>query len=164
MVQNLVCQTCKSSDLKTREIIQRVGAFPSSLHYWHVFPCLRLQTYRHDTFLKRAVGENIHCDQINLAWLFRLYNRLCLVSFLLFNLNFFFSNNLPVMWRDFSLIKINSPTDISVIMWREKFCRKWENFMLKVEFYIERRKFMTERDESVCYPQGVPGSSSSRNP
>lgn len=27
--------------------------------------------------------------------------------------------------------------------------------MLKVEFYIERRKFMTERDESVCYPQGV---------
>lgn len=25
--------------------------------------------------------------------------------------------------------------------------------MLKVEFYIERRKFMTERDESVCYPK-----------
>lgn len=151
MVQNLVCQTCKSSDLKTREkIIQRVGAFPSSLHYWHVFPCLRLQTYRHDTFRKRAVGENIHCDQTNLAWLFRLYNRLCLVSFLLFNLNFFSPTDLPVMWRDFSLIKINSPTDISVIMWREKFCRKWENFMLKVELYIERRKFMTERDESVC--------------
>lgn len=156
MVQNLVCKTCKSSDLKTREIIQRVGAFPSSLHYWHVFPCLRLQTYRYDTFLKRAVGENIHCDQINLAWLFRLYNRLCLVSFLLFNLNFFFSNTFTGNVKEFFFI--------SVIMWREKFCRKWENFMLKVEFYIERRKFMTERDESVCYPQGVPGSSSSRNP